>query len=80
MSASADHPQPPTIVVVAAEKMVLTITIEYLRSFEALKDKLDEQLGSILTKLNDQFVETTTNLANVTQNSLKVANFPAWVI
>ena len=50
--------------------MVQEITIDFLRSFEALKEKSAEQLNGLLDTLKNNWINTTDDLANVTRSSL----------
>lgn len=46
------------------------ITIDFLRSYPALQKKSKEQLGAVVSKLNDEMIETTFDLENISRETL----------
>ena len=56
------------------------ITIDFLRSYEVLKGKSDEQLDPIVTKLKDQLIDTAADLTHVSRSTLQAANIPGLAI
>ena len=64
----------------AATAAPVEITIDFLRSYEALKDISDEQLGELLKMLRKNWIRTIHDLANVTRSTLLAKDFPGLVV
>ena len=76
MSANAD----PSLSTMAATAAPVEITIDFLRSYEVLKGKSDEQLGELLKMLRKNWIRTIHDLANVTRSTLLAKDFPGLVV
>lgn len=56
------------------------ITVDFLRSYPALQPKSDDQLRDIVTKLNNELIETTADLGRVSRESLVAIKLPVLAI
>jgi hypothetical protein len=63
-----------------AAALTVDITIDYLRTFPALRGKSAEKLSTIVSALQDELIETTDDLANVSRSTLLEKKIPALVL